>query len=44
MKEILHSIKTKLLALPEDTIVLPGHGGITTIGSERETNPFLQGL
>jgi hydroxyacylglutathione hydrolase len=42
MKEIIRSIKTKLLALPDETIVFPGHGGTTTIGVERETNPFLQ--
>ncbi len=42
MKEILRSLKTKLMALPDETIVFPGHGGITTIGVERETNPFLQ--
>jgi hydroxyacylglutathione hydrolase len=44
MREILRSIKTKVLALPDETIVFPGHGPITTIGVERETNPFLQRL
>ena len=44
MREILRSIKSKLLALPDDTIVFPGHGPTTTIGVERETNPFLQRL
>jgi hydroxyacylglutathione hydrolase len=44
MKEILRSLKTKLLALPDETIVFPGHGGATTIGVERETNPYLQRL
>jgi len=44
MKEIMRSLKTKVLALPDDTIVFPGHGPITTIGVERETNQFLQGL
>jgi hydroxyacylglutathione hydrolase len=40
---IIHSIRSKLLSLPEDTIVFPGHGLATTIGEERESNPFLQG-
>ena len=39
---ILRSIREKLLALPDDTRVYPGHGPITTIGRERESNPFLQ--
>jgi hydroxyacylglutathione hydrolase len=38
---IIRSIKGKLLDLPDDTIVYPGHGDATTIGQERETNPFL---
>lgn len=40
--EIIRSIRSKLLALPEDTIVFPGHGLTTTLGDERESNPFLQ--
>lgn len=40
---IIHSIRSKLLILPEDTVVFPGHGPATTIGEERESNPFLQG-
>ena len=40
---IIHSIKGKLLELPDDTIVYPGHGESTTIGRERATNPFLVG-
>lgn len=43
-RQILTSIKTRLLDLPEDAIVIPGHGAITTIGHEKERNPFLQGL
>lgn len=39
--EIIRSIRTKLLSLPEDTIVFPGHGPSTTLREERETNPFL---
>jgi hydroxyacylglutathione hydrolase len=35
------SIVDKLLALPDDTIVLPGHMGETRIGVEKQTNPFV---
>jgi hydroxyacylglutathione hydrolase len=41
-KALLRSIHTRLLALPENTLVVPGHGEETTLGHERETNPFLQ--
>ena len=41
--EILNSIHAKLMALPEDTEVYPGHGPKTTIGNERRMNPFLHG-
>jgi hydroxyacylglutathione hydrolase len=40
--EIIASIKGKLLALPDETVVYPGHGPATTIGEERDTNPFLR--
>jgi glyoxylase-like metal-dependent hydrolase (beta-lactamase superfamily II) len=39
--EIIASIKKKLLTLPDETIVIPGHGPKTTIGAERRSNPFL---
>jgi hydroxyacylglutathione hydrolase len=39
--EIIRSLKGKLLELPDDTMVYPGHGEATTIGQERATNPFL---
>lgn len=39
--QIISSIREKLLVLPEDMIVYPGHGDVTTIGFERERNPFL---
>ena len=39
--QIINSIREKLLVLPEDMIVYPGHGDVTTIGFERERNPFL---
>ena len=38
---LLRSIHSKLLPLPDSTVVLPGHGPQTTIGNEREFNPFL---
>ena len=41
--EIIRSLKGKLLELPDDTIVYPGHGESTTIGRERDSNPFLVG-
>lgn len=40
--QILRSIHEKLLALDDATMVIPGHGPLTTIGRERERNPFLQ--
>ncbi len=43
-RQLLQSIRDRLLPLPEDTRVLPGHGPATTIGEERESNPFLQDL
>ncbi len=39
---LINSIKTKLLTLPNDTTVYPGHGGETTIGEEKIHNPFLK--
>jgi hydroxyacylglutathione hydrolase len=38
---LLEGIRRKLFALPQDTIVYPGHGPVTTVGHERQTNPFL---
>jgi hydroxyacylglutathione hydrolase len=40
-RQILRSIRDKLLPLPPETIVIPGHGDNTTIGRERQFNPFL---
>jgi hydroxyacylglutathione hydrolase len=40
-RQLIHSIHTRLLVLPEETQVLPGHGPATTIGREKYTNPFL---
>jgi glyoxylase-like metal-dependent hydrolase (beta-lactamase superfamily II) len=41
-RKIISSIHQKLLVLPEETIVIPGHGAPTTIGHEKERNPFIQ--
>lgn len=41
-EQIIDSLHDRLLALPDETIVVPGHGALTTIGTERESNPFLQ--
>lgn len=41
---MFESLRTKVLPLPDDTVVLPGHGPSTTIGRERVSNPFLLGL
>lgn len=43
-QQIFTSIRTKLLTLPDATLVVPGHGPTTTIGAERGSNPFLQGM
>jgi len=42
-QQLLDSIKTKLYTLPDDTIVYPGHGPSTTIGFEKNSNPFIRG-
>jgi hydroxyacylglutathione hydrolase len=43
-RKILSSIKASLLPLPDEAVVIPGHGQPTTIGHEKEFNPFLQDL
>lgn len=40
-KELIDSIEDGLMSLPDDTVVLPGHGPATTIGEEKVSNPFL---
>ena len=42
-EKIMHSLHNRVMALPEDVVVIPGHGPATTIGEEKETNPFLAG-
>src|SRR5947209_13205366 len=39
--KIITSLHDRVLTLPDETIVVPGHGPLTTIGEERESNPFL---
>ena len=42
MSSLVRSIKDKLLVLPEDVTVYPGHGEKTTIGDEKKYNPYCQ--
>jgi glyoxylase-like metal-dependent hydrolase (beta-lactamase superfamily II) len=41
LQKILRSLHDTVLTLPDDIVVVPGHGKLTTIGEERESNPFL---
>jgi glyoxylase-like metal-dependent hydrolase (beta-lactamase superfamily II) len=43
-RQILESIREKLLTAPEQTVVIPGHGPLTTIAHELEFNPYLENL
>jgi len=42
MTRLLKSIREKLLVLPEETVVYPGHGPVTTVAQEKANNPYLQ--
>ncbi|OOG17657.1 MBL fold hydrolase [Sphingobacterium sp. CZ-UAM] len=42
-QQLLDNIKKRLYTLPDDTLVYPGHGPSTTIGFEKNSNPFIQG-
>ncbi|MBO2518261.1 MULTISPECIES: MBL fold metallo-hydrolase [Limnochorda] len=44
LTQLLEGIRRSLLTLPDETVILPGHGPESTIGEERRANPFLQGL
>lgn len=41
-EQLINTIRTQLFDLPEDTIIIPGHGSYTTIGQEKQNNPFLR--
>ncbi len=41
-RQLARSIRGKLYALPESTVLYPGHGPATTVGEERRTNPFVR--
>jgi hydroxyacylglutathione hydrolase len=41
-EKIMHSLHDRVLTLPDETRVIPGHGPATTVGDEREQNPYLQ--
>jgi hydroxyacylglutathione hydrolase len=41
LQTLLNSIRSNLLSLPPETVVYPGHGGTTTISSEKSSNPYL---
>ena len=40
-EKIMRSLRDRVMSLPDETVVIPGHGQRTTIGEEREENPFL---
>jgi hypothetical protein len=42
LDKIIASLHEKLMTLPDDVIVIPGHGPLTNIGEERQSNPFLK--
>jgi glyoxylase-like metal-dependent hydrolase (beta-lactamase superfamily II) len=44
LQSLLRAVKEKVWDLPDDTIILPGHGPETTLGEEKAHNPFLKGL
>ncbi|MCS7053932.1 MAG: MBL fold metallo-hydrolase [Ignavibacterium sp.] len=43
-EQLLKSIENKLLTLPDEVVIYPGHGDVSTIGEEKKFNPFLKNL
>ncbi|NOX57679.1 MAG: MBL fold metallo-hydrolase [Planctomycetes bacterium] len=43
-EQLIRNIKDNILTLPDDTTLIPGHGPATTVGEERASNPYLQGM
>jgi glyoxylase-like metal-dependent hydrolase (beta-lactamase superfamily II) len=43
-RKIMESLRERVMKLPDETLVVPGHGPVTEIGRERETNPFVLGI
>jgi glyoxylase-like metal-dependent hydrolase (beta-lactamase superfamily II) len=41
MSLLVENIRQKILCLPDDTLVLPGHGPVSTVAREKQFNPFL---
>lgn len=41
--ELIAAVRTKIFTLPDDTVILPGHGPATTVGAEKRSNPFFTG-
>jgi len=40
-EDLIKNIKEKIFSLPDDTVIFPGHGPMTTVGAEKESNPFF---
>jgi len=43
MRQLGRSIRTQIYTLPDDTVIFPGHGPDTTVGRERQSNPYVRG-
>ena len=40
--QLINALRTRILALPDEVQVLPGHGDFTTVGEERQYNPYIR--